>query len=53
MSGHKTDPAKTVWSVRRGSSDPRKDHEDYARTQELFSKCELMDIVVCIVLISL
>ena len=39
--------------VRRGSSDPRKDHEDYARTQELFSKCELMDIVVCIVLISL
>ena len=37
--------------MERGSSDPRKDHEDYARMQELFSKCELMDMIVLLVYI--
>ena len=45
VSGHKTDPSRPV---RRGDSDSRKDHgQTKIPIPELFSKCELMDVIVC------
>ena len=46
VSGHKTDPSRPV---RRGDSDSRKDHgQTKIPIPELFSKCELMDMTLCI-----